>query len=195
MIGIFSLRWVWLGSAPAPVPRAEVAECSITHSAEMPRSSQAAGSVPSLCYCPRLDLEQTGRAVHIPAASHSPGAPQPSKFPEPKGPVPKTRHPWALSGFEELWWSQWRSDKIPPLQQGAQKLKFGVCCCIHNAQSFPTLASAGFLGNQECSKNYLMPVIFPSYPPLNSCRGFDQKPHISNTFCCISTYYSPSSQY
>lgn len=100
MIGICSLGRVWLGSDPAPVSGAEVAECSITHPAEMPTSSQAAGSVLSLCYCPRLDLKQTAeQGTSLQPHPASPGAPQP------KGPVPKIRHP---SGFKELWRSQRR---------------------------------------------------------------------------------------
>lgn len=159
-------------------------QCSVTHSVEMPRSSQAAGSVLSLL------LPQVRPEANWQSNAHPCSLTQPAlglliiHVPTAQGASAKNQASWS-SLQRALGIPMEKRGKIP-LQQGAQNI-----WVVHpQPQELPYSCISQLSGKPKVLQNDPNAWHFSICPPLNRCSEFDQKPYISNSLCCNTTHSS-----
>lgn len=137
---------------------------------EMPRSSWATDSNPSLCWYPGLGLKQTGIVMHTHAASPS-LARDSSGFQFPQARPQKWSIFYICLDFKSSGDLNGEGAKISLLQQGAQKLKFEFPAASRTPTSsaehpqptgLPYSCFSWLFGKPKLLQSDPMPLIFPA---------------------------------
>lgn len=130
-----------------------VAECSITHSAEMPRSSQALSPL-SLCHCPRPEAIWQSNAHPCSLTQPALGLLNLPSSPSPRGQCPKPvipKLPLGLKSFGDLSGEQWQNPT-----SAARSTEVYIWVLL------PYSYISQISGKPKVLQNDPMPILFPA---------------------------------